>query len=203
MSDNQDLFLAEQYFLADPNARLENGATYEGDRHIIDDPVGRTLNNDELRNYLEASLKRHGYDVKFTKYVDRVWNGHKNDTYVDFSVESNIKSQWAVDGDNIEYDYVGKFVQRRRKSEFWKNYDPHEIFKILDYDRDNNLLYLSNYKDARGNYIANLAEYMHCFPNQITKIRPDSLMVIPDITEPTRKKELIICSDDGGFKLYN
>ena len=195
---NQDAYRTKTYLLADSNSRLYNGKIYSSLVQGSDDFIFRTFSDDKARDYIITELRNRGIVVEIDKKEEwyRDAHGSSYDTY--FEISSNIDSdRWSA-GDNLDYNNIGQYVMRRKESKFWKTFDPHKRYRLIEFDRNTGFLYLCDAKDEYGNEPVNLAEYDRMFPGEIEIIDEYEL----GINEPTKRKHLIVCPEDGGFKLY-
>jgi hypothetical protein len=196
---NPDAYRTKIYLLADPASRLYNGKIYSS-QQVSDDFIFRALSDDDIRAYVITEICHMGFNVNIDKKLEwyRDAQGSYHEPYFEIISNINPNKRWSSDCDILDYGNVGQYVMRRKSSEFWKEFDPHKCYKIIEYDRNCGLLYLCDAKDEYGNDIANLAEYDRLFPGEIQIVSEDEM----PINEPTRKKHLIVCYDDDGFKLY-
>ena len=196
---NGDCYRTKCYLLADPKHRLFNGKCY---RSVAgDDFIHRTLSDSEMQEYVITELCMAGHVVEIEEHEEWHNDGHRSWTETYYEIVSNIDpiEAWDVEGDCLDYGNISSYVMRRKYSDFWKTFDPHKLYRILEYDRSYGLLYLCDAKDEYGNDIANLEEYVYHFPDEIELVPVGEES---NITESTHHKHLIICHDDGGFKLY-
>jgi len=192
---NQNSYRAKVYLLGDPENRLYNGKIYSSH-----DFLGQALKDVNSRAYVVEELRQSGYKIEIVENQEWYNDGHKygNETY--FQIDSKIKKDTLLEqGDMLGSDYIGRYVTRRKASDFWQTFDPYKIYRIIEYDTNYGLIYLCDAKDMYGNDIANLFEYDYNFPGEIQMVAEEDDL---PINEPTRKQNLIICDDDGGFRLY-
>lgn len=197
---NQDAYRTKTYLLADTVARLYNGKIYSSLVPGSDDFIFRTFNADSTLDYVITEIRHRGIvveiDKKETIYKDS--HGSSYNTYFQICSNINPGQRWTA-GDDIDYGNIGQYVMRRKESKFWKSFDPHKRYRLIEFDRARGFLYLCDAQDEYGNEPVNLAEYDRLFPGEIEMVSDGEEL---PINEPTTRKHLIICPEDGGFKLY-
>lgn len=173
-----------KYLSTDPVLRLANNTIYKQSH------LGSTI-YDVLathKQWLENAFTM--YAVKFEVEHEYIRDAHASYTHNSVRVISNIDKNtfWLETSDLLLPSDIGMFVQRRQYSKMWNQFDPFKMYRVIHLD--SNLVYITNYKDSNGMYIANLDEYKTSHPG-----------IAMTVTGPCIKPDLFICENDGGFLL--